>query len=436
MNKWIAVLGLWVLSFGALAQKTADFFENKETSENLKSIQLFPVKQEQGLPKIQLHSNDQLYFSFDDLEGGFKSYRYSIEHCTSDWKSSGLNKIFYADGFSDELLNNYSYSSKTYQKYTHYNLIFPNNAIKPKISGNYILKVFLEEEPNKVLIYRRFYVVEPKASIFPKVEASAQVSNRKTHQKLNIQVNLSQSINNPQQDIKLHIYQNNIPYTLNKNLKPNQIKGNQLIYNGINQAEFLGTNEFRKFDIRSMRSYGANVKNIEINAGFEVILFTDKPNTSQKYSIQPDENGLFFIRNNDLNQTSGAFNPSDLSNQTESDYALVKFTLQDPFQLNFNNIGNAQTAKIYVVGGFNNFQLHASNQLKFNPITKLYQISLPFKQGLYDYKYVIQQDTNHGVPVDLDGNFMETQNSYQLFLYHKKPGARYEELWAIQEIKN
>ncbi len=408
----IFILSLCLKPLNSWAQAMP--YHNQVFSEHVKSVVFGPIQQEQNLPLIHLNSSDQLIFKFDDLQAGFKSYKYSIEHCQSNWTSSGLNTIFYLDGFKEELLNDYKYSIQTYQKYTHYRLVFPNQNMKPKISGNYVLKVY--DDKNKLVITRRFYVLDSKISVQAKVEQSPQVTKRNSHQKIQIQLNLNEAINNPQQDIKVQISQNQIPFTLQQNTKPNLIRGNQLFYNAIDQNEFSGSNEFRKFDIRSLRAYGAQVKQITVNKNFEVELFTDQKSSSPKYSNQFDENGLFFIRNND-----------GINSDIDGDYANVTFSLKIP---------QLRTSKIYVLGAFNAYQFGSENELIFNLQNSQYETQIKLKQGLYDYKYVIV-DSEKGIQADvIDSSFYETQNTYQIFVYYKKPGARYEELWALQEIKN
>jgi len=401
-------LCLFSLQFAQAQQEFT--YDNQVYSSHIKTVQLYNTQKEQSIPEITLGTSEKLSFSFDDLRGGSKNYWYTIEHCTYDWKSSGLAVLDYLDGMNEDRIIDYAYSSKTLQKFTHYTLTFPNDQIKPRISGNYLLKVYEDANPRKPVCSQRFYIVDQQVGIKPEVSPSNEVSFRATNQKINITVVHPNPIQNPYQDVKLVLMQNGNPLTAKLNAKPTYVKPGSLIYNELDGNDFKGSNEFRKFDFRSLRYKAEHVQDLFTDSTNNILLFTDVNGSAVRYTQQIDENGAFFIRNQD-----------NRDNDTDSDYGRVQFTL--------NAAAPGTNGDIYVVGRFNNYTLTDENKLTYNASKKRFYTNLYLKQGLYDYQYVLKDKTTGNVDTTvLEGSFFETENNYQAFVYYRRPGSRWDEL--------
>jgi hypothetical protein len=393
-------------------------YENKIYQPNIKTVECYNTQKEQSIPIITLNSNEQLSLSFDDLNGGSKIYWYAIEHCTSDWKPSRLSTMDFLESLSDDRIQDFKYSFGTLQKYTHYQLRLPNAQIKPKISGNYLLKVYEDGNLNKPVLSQRFFMVENIVNVAAEVVPSQQVSLRMSNQKLNFKVFHKIAIPNAYTDVKAVVMQNADPLTAFVNTKPSFIKPGSLVYNDLNSNDFPGGNEYRKFDTRSLRYKAENVQDIIKDSIINVILFADPVANKAKYSNLIDENGAFFIRNNEGREPA-----------TDADYAGVAFTL--------NSAPPTKNGEVYVVGRFNDYTLNERNKLSYDSGKKRYVGNMSLKQGLYDYKYVwLDKETGRTDPTVFEASFFETENTYQVFIYYRKPGSRWEELIGFTNINN
>lgn len=391
-------------------------YDNKVYVAQIKSVQCYNTQKEQSMPVITLGSSEQLLFSFDDLRGGSKNYWYTIEHCTYDWQSSGLSVLDYLDGLTEDRIIDYAYSSKTLQKYTHYSLNFPNENVKPRISGNYLLKVYEDADSKKPVCSQRFYITDKLVNINTEVTPSNEVSLRFSNQKVNLTILHQNPIQNPYNDIKVVLMQNRNPITAQLNTKPTYVKPGSLVYNELNGNDFEGSYEFRKFDSRSLRFKGEHVQDIFTDSTNNITLFQDVTGNTPKYAQQNDENGAFFIRNQD-----------NRDNDTESDYTYVQFVL--------NAVAPRADGDVYVIGGFNNFVLSEENKLSYEVSKKKYYARLYLKQGLYDYQYVWKDRVTGKTDSKVfEGSFFETENNYQTFVYYRKPGSRWDELIGYSQI--
>ncbi|MDA9555307.1 DUF5103 domain-containing protein [Pelobium sp.] len=383
----------------------------------VKSVAFYNDKKEQSFPILVLGSGERLILKFDDLRQGSRNLYYSVIHCDADWNPSSISTIDYLESFSEDRINNYRTSYNTYQKYIHYEVVLPNLSVIPKLSGNYLLKVYENGDASKLLITRRFYIVNPKVSVQAEIVRTRQVSARESRQKINFSIfHPSLNIQNPYLEIKAVLMQNGRTETAQTTLRPLFIRNNQLIYNDDYTNDFEGGNEFRRFDTRSFRYKSDGVAQISRDSLYQVQLFSNTKISNRGYSYQFDEDGNFFIRNQDGS-----------NDDYEADYGNISFSLkaQKPDANGF----------AYVVGKFNAYQRNQQSRMIYDEANQRFSLTTPLKQGVYDYHYVWADES--GKVIDdhaFDGSFFETENNYQILIYYKAPGSRYDELISFTEL--
>ena len=414
MNKYLKLLLLLFISVKGFAQTSP--YENNVYNPAIKSVEFYNTKKNPSFPVINLNSDEQVQLDFDDLRGGTHYFYYTIEHCDGDWNSSNLATTDYLKNFNEDKILDYSYSTATLQKYTHYTVKLPNDNVAPKISGNYILKVYEDDDPTKIILTRKLYVLDDKVSISADIVPSGNLDARQTNQKINFQLNYGGiTVQNPNTDIRTWAMQNQREETGQFTAQVQYIRGTQLIYGDLNTNNFPGGNEFRHFDFRSLKTNSERVSHIIVDTANTVVLLTDQSRNQPNYTFLYDSNGNYFI----LNQEGT--NPV-----LDADYAHLYFSLS------CNKTG--ADGSVYIVGKFNDYKLDNRSKLDYDPKGKFYT-HLFLKQGVYDYQYVwVDNATKKPDDTFLEGSYFETQNDYQILVYYHPPTARWEELVGYRTV--
>jgi len=424
MLKFILILSFVIFNINLIFSQN-DYFDNNTIRydnhiylSSIKTIQAFRKGFELSYPFAELNSNDTLQFCFDDLTDEAKNYNYTFIHCNSNWQPSGLSENEYLDGFYENPVSDYKHSFNTFCNYYHYNITLPNENIKLKISGNYILLVY-ENDKDLPVITLRFYVVETKTQVEAVVKQATNIDLMKSHQEIDFTLKNSFNCINPFNDIIVYIKQNDRTDNQINNLKPSFVKDNELIYNYEDGNVFAGGNEFRSFDAKSYKYQSEHIQKIAYESPFyHVYLYYDEKQTFKLYKQLQDINGKYLIKNSLANES-----------EIDADYFNVTFTLPYEAPLTEGNL--------YVLGAFSNWQFTKDNMLNYNYKTKCYEATILLKQGFYNYQYAFLRDSVNESDVSfIEGNHYQTENDYLIFVYWRDITSKYDRLTGLKVINS
>ncbi len=385
---------------------------------NIKSILFSRKGWELSQPIIEMKSDETLLLAFDDLDADHKSYAYTIIHCDALWNPSNLMEYEYIEGFTEALIDDYAFSRNTRMSFTNYRLEFPNTDMRPRISGNYILKVFVDGNPDEAAFTRRFMVYEQNITISATVKQATNLNYRDTHQEIDFTINTNQYVvSNPYRDLKVLIMQNGRWDNAIYGIQPRLVQGNVLTYDYEENNLFRGGNEFRNFDTKSLKYRTLNIESITaVKNGWEVELLPDRNRQFLRYTSQGDINGKLLIKTEDYND-----------DVLEADYAWIQFYLPVERPILAGNV--------YVLGELTDWNLSGFNKMEYNYQASRYELRLLLKQGFYDYQYAYLEDGNEVADVSVfEGTHSVTENNYSIYVYHRKPGDLYDSLIGLQHV--
>ena len=384
------------------------------SAQNIKSIQLFNPQTNDETPVIKF--GEQLILSFDDLQNSSTIYKYTIKHLDRNWQDDGLFFTEFAKGVMSANIQDFAYSFNTYQKYTHYTLSFPNEKIQPKISGNYELIVY-KDSASKPLFKKRFCIVEDGANLGINVSRFNDGKKPNVNQRIEVIAvpNRSDILSNLN-SISLNVIQNNNFNQGIFDVKTNSVMGNKLLFQQMNLV-FPGNNEFYYFD------------NKIINQAYDMIAAVDNNDEGNHtylhsvwaypldYQYQPDVNGAFYFRRNDMGIERDA--------NAEGDYSWVYFSLDS----------EKMDKELYVLGAFNDYLPSEESKMIYDENYKKYIAKIYLKQGFYNYILATKDESGYLNLGEINGSFWQTENLYQAFLYYAPFGKNYDGLIGYGETR-
>ncbi len=384
--------------------------EEKIHKKSIHTVQLKLKGDSLAPPIMQLNSGQKIKLSFDDLNTGYSSYSYKIIHCDASWNPSGLYESEYLKNQFSSTINNSKNSFNTLTPYTHYWLTIPNEDIQPKISGNYTLLVYEGYNEQDTVLTAHFRINEGKISIDPSIERINRMSPDKPNQKLNINLHTGNTrINNPYHNLKIIIQQNGHRERSVTNTNPSGIKGNKITYFNLPELNFKGGNEFHRFNTKTKKFTGQKIETIDFFRNhLHFKLKKDNVRHFKGYKHERDLNGRYLI---DKERSTEP--------EVEGDYVYVYFTLKNPNPL--------MNGTIYVTGEFCNWKCLPENAMEYNYQEKSYENRLYLKQGYYDYKYVLK-DQSGIKPFFISGNYYQTENNYTILVYYTDYNIDYDRL--------
>ena len=347
-------------------------------------------------PAVTPFGNWDLELQFDDLRNQRDSYYARIVHCNFNWTKSDLQDLDFMNIYNEFPINNVEFSVDTHIPYVHYWLDLP----PVKLPGNYVIVVYRGSNKDDIILSRRFMVYTNQVTFKGEGNLLGPGNLASLTQQLNFTINYKDvEILNPMVDVHVNISQNHRWDNVISDVKPSFVREieKDLEYRFFEESKmFSGGSEFRFFDLRSLNYPGRNVATVAKNVKpFEAYIAKDKSRAGEAYSQYDDLNGAYNIENYDYRDIAFA------------NYVNVNFALASP----------PVKGDVFVTGAFTNWNLSNENKMQYDTAQRIYTSRILLKQGWYDYQYVVRSKE---LPYYyFEGSHFETENYYEIFVYHK-----------------
>lgn len=386
--------------------------------ERIRTLRVSPDGNPYGPPVLVIGSQDRLVFSFDELAEDRSYFRYRIIHCTADWRRSDLVGSEYLPGFNEAPVDDYELSRSTTVHYVNYRIVIPNDEMAPLISGNYLLQVYREDDPERTVAQWRFMVSEQTAPVSATLTSRTDRDYNDRHQQLQLTVD-AEGLDGIDifNDLIVVISQNDRCDNEVALRHPLRLSGRKAVYEHQPELIFEAGNEYRRFETVSVNNPSMRVAGVTYSRPYyHHILETDASRADAPYSYDEDQDGRFVVRE---------YNSSE--SDVEADYTVVHFSLDYP---------ETPGMMIFVDGDLTDRRFDDSALMKYNRETGRYETAMLLKQGAYNYQYLaVPPGARRGYTSYIEGDKYQTVNRYTVRVYVREPHARYDRLVGVAVIK-
>ncbi len=385
--------------------------------DNIRTLQVLMNGKWGEPPVLLLGSGQYVDISFDDLQHNYVRYTYRITHCNADWEPSQLYTGDYMTGINGStLIDSYEQSVNTEMLYNHYRFRLPNANHKLLLSGNYKVDIYEEDDDEDPVATICFCIIEPVVGIDLKISANTDIDTYQNHQQVDFNINYQTlTTSNPESELIPVVLQNRRWDNKASNLNPSYLRTNQLVYTHNPSLIFNAGNEYRRFEILNRYVPTMRVDKMKFEEPYyHAYIYEDLP--CKNYQYDQDQNGRFLIRNSE-----------DYDNDTESDYFFTHFILKTP---------QLADGDLYLFGDLTYNMFWDDNKMEYNMLEHQYEITIPLKQGSYNYQYLfLPTGTGIGQTRSTEGDFFQTENEYSVYVYHRPFGGRYDKLVGFKNVK-
>lgn len=416
MNRLIAALTIATAALTASAREPHDTMDGI-FNERIRTVTMSVDGNRFAPPVVFMGMGAPITIEFDHLSDDRVFLRYRVVRCDANWQPSTLAEAEYLDGFNESIIEDYEYSRGTTVHYVHYGFQFPNADIAPKLSGNYLIEVYSEDDPDDVWMTRRVMLSEQSAPISTAISSRTDIDYNEGHQQLSVAVDTERArVSDPFNDLKVMIAQNGRCDNEVMLRQPLRMSGFTAIYEHSAPLIFEAGNEYRRMEVADVNYPGMGVADIEwADPYYHFTLFDDQPRAEESYVYDSTQHGRFFVRQYNSDESA-----------TEADYVVVHFALVMP---------EMPGTMIFLDGDFTSRRFDQSSLMTFNHATGRYEKVLLLKQGHYNYQYLtVAAGARSGTAATIEGNKYQTINEYLIKVYTRSPLDRTDRLIGVTQI--
>ena len=253
MKKFLFILWMLTLPYLWIQAQNNEPYRTRSFGFDWRTIQVQVEDNQLAPPVITLGEANRIVISFDHLAEDVTYLQYSIVHCDADWRPSQLSELEYMDGMNTNNVTDYAFSTNTFAHYVNYRITLPNDDVQLTKSGNYVVLVYPEFEPENVVLQACFSVSEQCVNVGAGVTSRTDIGYNTEYQQVDVTISHPYyQIRDPFNDLKVQVSQNSRYDNEATVTKPLRVMNDVIYYEHNRDLIFQAGNEYRRFEMVSI----------------------------------------------------------------------------------------------------------------------------------------------------------------------------------------
>jgi len=336
---------------------------------SVRTVQLYRGDDEQSLPVVSLNEGAPLTLEFDLMAEQGRPLSIYFQHADRQWRRD-LSASQTLESFQDDRLLDYRSSRGTEVPYVHYKYRFPNDDIRFRISGNYILRVTERGRRDSVLFEQPFFVAEERGQI----QLGAEPLNLPGQRAPSFRPIARYT---PPSDVRGDPFGHAVCFVRNGRLSDTRCEDRPLL---ARQPEL-------EFELERDRAYAPTTADYELDLSelrvTTQIAQVDRSRSPVRVQLDPDYarfgEGMGRGTGNGQPIVRGAL-PNQLNPEVSAEYVETTFAFVPSGERPY-------TSPLVVAGSFSGMDAGRGTQMAWNATRGQYEGTVLLKQGRYQYFY-------------------------------------------------
>lgn len=383
-------------------------------SDEVRTVQLYRGSNERSFPVMSLEGGEPLTLEFDLMEQQGRPLSIYFYHADRTWERD-LSPSQVLESYHDDKLVEYRGSQGTAVPYVHYTYRLPNDDIRFRISGNYVLRVTERGRRDSVLFERPFFVTDEVGRLQMGAESIMVPGQRQQSVRPVARFSPPTSLRGDPFGYTVCFVQNGrLPDTRCQD-RPLLFQQPKLEFELDRSRAFAPVSADYTVDLGNLRAARKVARTDRSVTPFRVMLEPDYAQFSGQ-DVDAELNGQIVVEE----AVRGRANP-DLS----AEYVRTTFAFVPPRE-------RPLQGSVVVAGSFSNMSVEQGTRMTWQSARGQYEGEVLLKQGRYQYFY---QSTDPLLEREIRQSQSRLRNTYLTFVYYEDPSRGTDRLLRVNSFQ-